>query len=347
MKHLHRLAVIAALAAGRGLTRRRAAVAAVAPELRHPALWLPGGIRGDRSLRVLRPLLGKAAFLPVDGVQVSEHIAPAEDGRPAVRVVHYEPAGRSQPAGALLWIHGGGLVLGTPEQDHVLASGLARDAGVPVFSVDYRLAPEHPFPAPLDDCYHALAWLHANAAELDIDPARIAVGGDSAGGGLAAALAQMARDRGQVPVAFQLLQYPMLDDVSALRTDHRARQALVWSTSSNHYGWSAYLGHSPGAGEVRPYAVPGRSADLAGLPPAWIGVGDLDLFHDEDVSYGHRLRDAGVAVELHIEPGMYHGADSIRADAPAMQAFRARMAAALSAALTAGSAGGERQPAVK
>ncbi len=334
MRNFTRVALLATLgAAGRGLATRRTAVVAVLPELRHPVLWLPLNLRGHRSVRATRRLSGLAPFRVVDGVHVSDELVPAADGRPEVRVVVYEPEGRTQPTGALLWIHGGGLVMGTPEQDHELASGLAHEAGLPVFSIDYRLAPEHPFPAALDDCHHALVWLHGHAAEHGVDPARIAVGGDSAGGGLAAALAQMARDRGEAPVAFQLLQYPMLDDVSALRTDHRARQALVWSTASNHYGWSAYLGHSPGVGEVRPYAVPGRSADLAGLPPAWIGVGDLDLFHDEDVSYGHRLREVGVAVEIHVEPGMYHGADAVRAKAPSMQAFRARMATALRASV--------------
>jgi len=336
MKLLPRLTLLAAIAtAGRGFARRRTAIAAVAPELRHPSLWLVGSVRGPRSVRVMRSLSRRVPVPTVEGVRVSELTAAASGHQPVVRIIAYEPDGRAGTTGALLWIHGGGLVMGTPEQDHVLAAGLATAAGVPVFSIDYRLAPEHPFPAALDDCHHALAWLHRNAAELGLDPHRIAIGGDSAGGGLAAALAQMARDRGEVPVAFQLLEYPMLDDVSALRTDHRARQALVWTTASNHYGWSAYLGHSPGLGEVRPYAVPGRSADLAGLPPAWIGVGDLDLFHDEDVSYGHRLREAGVAVEIHVEPGMYHGADTVRAKAPSMRAFRDRMATALRAAVGA------------
>jgi acetyl esterase/lipase len=334
MKHFTRLALLATAAtAGRGLARRRAAITAVAPELRHPALWLVSGLRGPRMVRALRSLSRRAPAASVEGVQIDDRTVPAQGAQPAVRVVVYEPEGREHPSGALLWIHGGGLVMGTPEQDHALAGGLAVDAGIAVFSVDYRLAPEHPFPAALDDCHHALAWLHRNAAELGIDPHRIAIGGGSAGGGLAAALAQMARDRGEVPVAFQLLEYPMLDDVSALRTDHRARQALVWTTASNHYGWGAYLGHSPGVGEVRPYAVPGRSADLAGLPPGWIGVGDLDLFHDEDVSYGHRLREAGVEVVIHVEPRMYHGADTLRAKAPAMQAFRDRMADALRASV--------------
>lgn len=334
MKPFTRIATLAALAGtGLGLTRRRQAVAAVAPELRHPALWLPMSIRGDRLVRVLRAVGAKVPAVTIDGVTVRAETVPASGAQPAVSVFVYEPQGRAGPSGALLWMHGGGLVLGTAEQDHELAGGLARDAGVLVVSVTYRLAPEQPFPAALDDCHHALRWLHERANELGVDPARIAVGGGSAGGGLAAALAQQARDQASVPIAFQLLEYPMLDDMSALRTDARAKKALVWTTASNYYGWSAYLGHPAGLGDVHPYAVPGRSHDLAGLPPAWIGVGDIDLFHDEDVSYGHRLRAAGVVAEIDIEPGMFHGADMIRRDTPAMTAFRARMALALRSAV--------------
>jgi acetyl esterase/lipase len=334
MKLLTRIATLAALAGtGLGLTRRRQAVAAVAPELRHPALWLPMSIRGDRLVRVLRALAANVPAATVDGVAIRADTVPASGVQPAVGVFVYEPEGRTRPSGALLWLHGGGLVLGTAEQDHELAGGLAREAGVLVVSVTYRLAPEHPFPAALDDCHHALHWLHEHAKDLGVDPTRIAVGGGSAGGGLAAALAQQARDRASVPIAFQLLEYPMLDDMSALRTDERAKSALVWTTASNRYGWSAYLGHPAGLGDVHPYAVPGRSYELAGLPPAWIGVGDIDLFHDEDVSYGHRLAAAGVAAHVHVEPRMFHGADMIRRNTPSMTAFRARMASALRSAV--------------
>lgn len=207
--------------------------------------------------------------------------------------------------------------------EHEVCAHYARELGILVVGVDYRLAPEHPFPAALDDCYAALRWLHDRAEQLGVDPARIAVGGASAGGGLAAGLAQRAHDLAEVPVALQVLTYPMLDDRTVLRRDHAGRGRILWTPASNRYGWTSYLGHPPGAAEPPPYAVPARRADLAGLPPAWIGVGELDLFHDEDVEYARRLEAAGVPVTLHVEPGMYHAAERDHAArVPAMAAFR-------------------------
>jgi acetyl esterase/lipase len=169
---------------------------------------------------------------------------------------------------------------------------------------------------------------------MGVDPERIAVGGDSAGGGLAAALSQLARDRGGPPIAFQLLEYPMIDDRTVLREPGH-RGAFIWTPTSNRFAWTAYLGHVPTEGALRPYAAPARTEQLEDLPPAWVGVGELDLFHDEDVDYAKRLRAAGVACELHVEPGMYHGADSIMPNAPTSQAFRDQMTEALRAALSA------------
>jgi len=194
--------------------------------------------------------------------------------------------------------------------------------------VDYRLAPEHPYPAALDDIAAVLEWMHARPQDLAIDADRIAVGGASAGGGLAAETCQRARDEG-LPVAFQLLEYPMLDD-RTIHPDPDGRGKFVWTPGSNRYGWSAYLGHPAGSEQNRPYAVAARADDLSGLPPAWIGVGELDLFYAEDVEYAQRLRSVGVECELHIEPGMYHGADLALSDQPAsMRAFWKRMAQAL------------------
>ena len=159
------------------------------------------------------------------------------------------------------------------------------------------------------------------------------MGGDSAGGGLAAALCQLARDRGGPAVCFQLLNYPMLDDRTVLRTDHQGRGTFIWTPASNRFGWSAYLGHAPSPADAPDHAAPARTADLAGLPPAWIGVGDLDLFHDEDVDYATRLEAARVPCELHVERGMFHGADQFLMKAPRMQAYRDRMVAALGGAI--------------
>ncbi len=277
-------------------------------------------LRGPLTLQAGRRLIALAAPAQklADGVTTRHDVIAAEGGRPDVRVVVYEHDNRQRPSGALVWIHGGGLVMGTPEQGDGLCSRIAAELGVLVVSVDYRLAPEHPFPNGLDDCYTALEWVHLHADELGVDPNRVAVGGDSAGGGLAAALAQMADDRGGVPVCFQLLQYPMLDDRTALRS---GPDALMWSLTSNRWAWAAYLGHPAAADEARPYASASRRDDLTGLPPAWIGVGSIDLFHDECVEYANRLRETGVACDLHVEPGMYHAAEQLVPTAPSMRAF--------------------------
>ena len=230
-----------------------------------------------------------------------------------VRALVYRPADDSATTAGLLWLHGGGYVMGRPEVDHPHSSWLAKELGIVVVSVDYRLAPEHPFPAGLDDASAALDWVHQHAVELGIDPRRIAVGGSSAGGGLAAALAQRAHDEGRSPVAFQLLVYPAIDDRSAAGPLGE-RTWLVWTSTSTRFAWRSYLGRPPGGPEHRPYAAPARRADLTGLPPAWIGVGDVDPFHDEALAYAGRLAASGVPCDLHVEPGMYHGADSAFTD---------------------------------
>jgi acetyl esterase/lipase len=308
---------------------RARAVREVPRAMRIPALWVPLAIANPTVLAVARRVYGVATE-PVDGVEVTVHDLPSGA---SVRV-HEPTTGRERPSGALVWVHGGGTIMGSAAQDDRLCSELARDVGVVVVSVDYRLAPDHPFPTPLDDCAEALGWLRAAAPDLGVDPARIAVGGASAGGLLAAALAQRTSDEGS-PVAFQLLVYPMLDDRTNLRSDHGGRGRFLWTPTSNRYAWTSYLGHDlADDGEDRPYAVPARRADLAGLPPAWIGVGDLDLFHDEDLEYAARLRAAGVACAVHVEPGMYHAADAFLADtAPGTARFRAAMRSALRAAI--------------
>ena len=319
-----RLLAAAALAAGAVYyRRRREKLWPVNPELYHPLLMLPLSVSSRVVLRVLRRI-------PVPGVPVPAGVSVAR--RDSLYV--YTP--RQLTGGALLWIHGGGFVLGDPVSYHEECGRFAAELGLVVVSVDYRLAPEHPFPAGLDDCYAALTWLHAHAAELGVDPDRIAIGGDSAGGGLAACLAQLAHDRGELPVRFQLLIYPMLDDRTALRA---GPDALVWTPASNRFGWTAYLGHPPRPGEPRPYAAAARRDDLTGLPPAWIGVGDIDLFHAEDVDYANRLAAAGVPCDLHVVAGMYHGADVlVRTGSAAVDDFRDSMLTALREALTGAAA---------
>lgn len=269
-----------------------------------------------------------ALEIPVAGVTVTRHPVDVPGG-PRVLVTLHRPDHLADPRGAVLWLHGGGTVMGRPEVDHRWCGRLAKELGVLVAAVDYRLAPEHPFPAALDDGMAALRWL----SELVGPDARVAVAGGSAGGLLAAATAQRAHDEGEVAICFQLLQYPMLDDRTVTRPDdpdQPARGRVGWTPRSNRFAWRSYLGHEPGTREPAPYAVPARRPDLTGLPPAWIGVGELDLFHDEAVAYAARLRAAGVAVELHVEPRMHHGADAMAdAGVASMQAFRQRMVDAL------------------
>lgn len=323
------LGVAATAVTGFGVVQRKRMIDAVAPDLRNRQLWLPLSMRGPRSLKVGRSMMARQPVVPASCGVRSE--TARVDGAAPVPVLVYEAQGRTGPSGALLWIHGGGLVMGAAEQANALCSRFANDLGIVVVSVDYRLAPEHPFPAGLDDCHTALVWLADHAAEMGVDPSRIAVGGDSAGGCLAASLAQMVVDRDGPALCFQLLQYPMLDDRTALRRDI---DGLLWSNTSNRYAWGAYLGHPAGDDDVRPYTVPARRIDLAGLPPAWIGVGDIDLFHDEDIAYAERLRAAGVPCEVHVVPGMYHAAEMFAPTAPAMIDFVDRMVAALRSAVT-------------
>ncbi|ALE75690.1 esterase [Pseudonocardia sp. EC080610-09] len=298
-------------------TDRTAATDRIARELRRPVrrvpplpLHLPWLLRlGQRLSRRGRPVA-------VDGVRTT-----TEPGPPPVRI--YVPDHRAS-GGALLWIHGGGLVLGSPMIDEKRCGTLAAELGVVVVSVDYRLAPGDPFPAAVDDCHAAWTRLRDDTAHLGIDPGRIVVGGASAGAGLAAALAQRLHDeQGPQPLA-QWLYYPMLDDRTAARRELDLPRHRVWSNRNNEVGWRSYLGHAPGTVTPPPYAAPARREDLAGLPPAWIGVGDVDLFHDEDVDYADRLRAAGVPVTLDVVPGAPHGFDGWGTGTTIADGFSAR-----------------------
>jgi len=322
---------VATAALARPVAARRTAVSAVPPGLRSPACWLPFPFTplGVRAMKALPMPPTRVRH----GVTVEERTVDAGAGRTPVSVHVYEPAGRARPSGAVVWTHGGGYMIGHPVGYHDICSRIADELGALVVSVDYRLAPEHPFPAGLEDAYTALLWLHESADDLGVDPQAVAVAGDSAGGGLAAALAQAAHDRGEAPVCFQALVYPMLDDRTALREDHAGRGALVWTPASNRFGWTSYLGSPPTHDHAPDYAAPSRRTDLGGLPPAWIGVGELDLFLEEDVDYAHRLEAAGVPCELVVVPGMYHAADRFRADDPRMVDFTRSMVDALGTGL--------------
>lgn len=265
------------------------------------------------------------------GVTIRDVSVPGWGDDPSVRIRLYRPASATGAVPVLVWIHGGGYVMGTAQLDQRSNIDLVRTLGIAVASVEYRLAPEHPFPAALDDCYAALWWVHHEAKTWGLRADRIAVGGASAGGGLAAALAQLALDRGEVSVRFQLLIYPMLDDRTVLRTELESLPVRIWTAQSNALGWKSYLGGVSGAPPV--YAVPARREEVAGLPSAWVGVGTLDLFHDEAVAYAERLMAAGVECELEVVPGAYHGFDVVSPRAKVTRSFRASYVAALRRAL--------------
>lgn len=244
----------------------------------------------------------------------------------------YRPIDAEGELPAILHVHGGGYVVGSVTTNHLSNIELALSTSALILSVDYRLAPETVAPGAVEDCYAALQWLHDSAEQLGIDRARIAVRGESAGGGLAAALALLARDRGGPAIAHQNLIYPMLDDRTCITRLPEHLGAFVWTPQANSFGWRSLLGQEPGSADISPYAAPARAEDLAGLPPAFICVGALDLFLVEDMDYARRLIEAGVAAELHVYPGAYHGFDVLQ-DAPPVQQMKRDAVAALRKAL--------------
>ena len=246
------------------------------------------------------------AFEPPASLDITKRSIPGPAGDPDVEVTVIRPRGDATDRPGLLWIHGGGFVLGDVEGDMPLAAGLAEGAGAVVVSVEYRLAPEHPFPAPVEDCYAALKWTAENAAELGIDASRLAVGGLSAGGGLAAAVALMARDRGGPALCFQLLDIPEVDDRLSTPSMKQFTDTPLWHHPNAILSWEAYLG--PGHnGDTSPYAAPSRATDLSGLPPAYVVTCEFDPLRDEGIEYAQRLMQAGVPTELHHFPGTFHG----------------------------------------
>jgi acetyl esterase/lipase len=255
-----------------------------------------------------------AALPPVEGVVVDTHTVTAADGAP-LNAHWYRRAESDEQGAAVLYLHGGGMIFGLAEMGAIYAHGArayVAATGVPMLVVDYRVAPEHPDPIPVGDCYAALCWLADNAATLDVSPDRITVMGDSAGGGLAAGVTLMARDRGGPAIAQQILIYPMLDDRTT-RPDPALVRHLTWSYDDNVTGWAALLGEHPE--NVSQYAAPARAQDLTGLPPTFIDVGDLDIFRDEDIAYAQRLIEAGVPTELHLYPGCPHAFEVLAPDA--------------------------------
>lgn len=280
----------------------------VDPQLRD-AIKRNAAVPTDRwwGRALVRTFVGLAPRGDTSGVTISM----AKRRAPSVRIYRPEVQRTSD---ALFWIHGGGMVIGKALIDDRLCSAVARDLGMVVVSAEYRLAPEHPYPAPLDDCFQGWMWLQKHASSMGVDPSRVVLGGQSAGGGLAAGLTLRLLDSTVHSPVAQWLFCPMLDDRTATRRDLDAVDHFVWNNRLNRFGWRSYLGQEPGGAQVTPYAAPARRTDLAGLPPTWIGVGDIDLFHDENLAYADALRAAGVPVHTEVVPGAPHGFEAIAPD---------------------------------
>jgi triacylglycerol lipase len=245
-----------------------------------------------------------------EAVVLEHHRVPGPDGAPEIPLRVYRPPDQTGALPCLFHIHGGGYVAGDTKELEALHRARVANVGCVLTTLDYRLAPETRFPGAVEDCYAALGWVFAHAAALRIDATRLGVTGESAGGGLAAALALLARDRGEHKLAFQHLIYPMLDDrTCALIEPHPYAGEFIWTPHNNAFGWGALLGCEPGSPGVSPYAAAARADDLSGLPPTFISTGALDLFVDEDIEYARRLNRAGVPVEFHLYPGGFHGYD--------------------------------------
>ena len=284
------------------------------PELAPFVEMLPAGDMSD--VHVARAGLAAIiapmnANVDVSGLRIEDHTIDGPDGAPPVLVRTYAPDALAPAEGrpALLDIHGGGFVVGDIEMEHGFAASTARELGAVVAVVEYRLAPEHPFPAGLEDCYAALTWLHDHADTLGVNPARIAVGGQSAGGGLSAATALLARDRNGPPLCFQFLGIPELDhrlETTSMRT---FVDTPMWHRANAVQSWAWYLGDD--SDDVSPYASPSIAEDLRGLPPAYVTTMEFDPLRDEGILYALRLMEAGVSVELHSFPGTFHGSAAV------------------------------------
>jgi len=313
-------------------------MAIVNPELR-PALqrvsqFLSGLTYNDVSLPAIRRLMGTTSPAPLDSPLVTEHLIPRANGQPDVRVyVTGNSVGSSKPA--LLHIHGGGFVVFRAKDSLRAIQDMAVRHDCVAMTVDYRLAPETRFPGALEDIYTTLRWVYDHAKDLGVDTRRIAVKGESAGAGHAAALAIAVRNRKEFSLCLQVLEYPMLDDRTG-SMKHLPKQfgRYIWNTEANRYGWTSLLGVPAGSSKVPENAVPARVKDLTGLASAFIGVGSIDLFAPEDIEYAQRMMMAGNAVELIVVPGAYHGFDVLAPDTSVSRQFTAAWNEAIRRAFT-------------
>jgi acetyl esterase/lipase len=265
-----------------------------------------------------------ATVADTSDVSLAKRNIPGLPGAPTVPLYIYRPSGTVGALPTIYHIHGGGFVAGSAAQLEAAHRNVVRSLGCMLISVDYRLAPEERFPGAIEDCFAGLCWVIEHAPQLGVDISHLGLAGESAGGGLAAALALMARDRNIQPLAFQHLTYPMLDDRTCIRPDPNPFAGeFSWHAPNNRFAWNAMLGHAPGRDNVSCYAAPARATELAGLPPTFLSVGALDLFVEENLEFGRRLMRAGVPVELHVWPGAIHGFDLVVDAHVAMEANRA------------------------
>ncbi|MEU7423028.1 alpha/beta hydrolase [Streptomyces sp. NPDC040750] len=274
----------------------------------------------------------------LDGAfETEDRAVPGPEGAPDISLLLCRPvsAAPAPPLPVIYYVHGGGMVTGTNRAGVTEPLGWARELGAVVVSVEYRLAPEHPYPAPIEDVYAGLLWTAGHAKEIGGDPDRIVVAGASSGGGLAASLAHLTRDRQGPPPLGQLLMYPMLDDRNDSFSSHQMAGLGAWDRTANETGWTALLGDRRGGPDVPPYAAAARATDLTGLPPAFLDVGSAETFRDEVVAYASRLWRAGGAAELHVWPGGFHGFDALVPEAALSRAARAARVAWLRRLLTA------------
>ena len=303
----------------------------VHPQLRPLGLLLRALVPyfGRTSFRLCNSALAFLKNRRVRGMRREQVLLPrpegsAEGGR--LRLCVYSPLEARENVPGILWMHGGGYAIGIPEQDESFIRNFVEKRGCVVVAPDYCLSTQAPYPAALEDCYLALLWLRDHAASLKVRPDQLMTGGNSAGGGLAAALAIRARDRGEIAIAWQMPLYPMLDD-RMLTASSRGNNAPVWNTKSSENAWKLYLGALYGRGDVPPYAAPARLEDFTGLPPAFTFVGGIEPFRDETVSYMEKLKASGAAAECHVFKGCYHGFDIVVPwSAPARQARALLMA---------------------
>jgi acetyl esterase len=295
------------------------------------------------AVRALDDIVSESSrtALSYDGVELSEIVAPGMGNDPDVPIRLMRPTGAVGALPVLLAMHGGGFVLGRAQDFDYFCLEIVRQLGIAVANVEYRLAPETPFPGAVDDVYAALNYVHANSEELGVNPSRIAIGGSSAGGGIAAGTVLRARDEGGPPVAFQFLLSPALDDRRRTPSATQWAEPLVLSRSTGVLAWQYYLGAGyagPDDPSVSPYAAPARAVDLTGLPPTYIAAMELDPVRDENIHYALRLLEAGVSVELHSHPGTFHGSVEMVPRAASSARIRRGILEALDRALNADTA---------